>query len=98
MIIKFVVNNHDFIRESNKALLLRVGLYNYVWVPCSLIEPYTLVQQSKLIIPDDMRFTLYKGDLKTLWKLENKDKITPFLEISTSELKERYYRYQNMSI
>lgn len=98
MIIKFVVDNHDFIRESNKALLLRIGVDQYVWIPCSLIEPYSLVQQAKIIIPDDMKFMIWEGDLQTIWMIEKKDKLTKCFYILANELKEKYYKWNNMMI
>lgn len=98
MIIKFIANKHDFIRESNKAALLRVDYDKYVWIPNQFIELFGLINMVKVIAPDDIRLNLYQGDLKFLQLLEQKDKLTDIGNVSIELVKKMYYKYNNFTI
>lgn len=98
MIIKFIANKHDFIRESNKAALLRVDYDKYVWIPNQFIELMGLINMVKLIVPDDIKLKIYQGELKFLQQLEKKDTLTPIGTITIELVKKMYYKYNNFTV
>lgn len=98
MIIKFIANKQDFIRESNRATLLRVDYDKYVWIPNQFIELFGLINMVKIIAPGDIKLNLYQGELKSLPLLEHKDKLTDIGNISIELVKRMYYKYNNFSI
>lgn len=98
MIIKWVIDNHDAIRESDKAILLRVNHDHYCWIPTQFIEPFALCQQSKIIVPDDIRFKLLKGNMNTLWCIENETHLIDLGTVPVKTIKTMYYRYHNFKI
>lgn len=98
MIVKFIIDNHDVIRESSNSVLLRIGADKFCWVPKQFIELFDLVQQSKVLAPDDMQFNCLSGDINKIWVLEKKDNLTNLGNKKITEIKEMYYKWINYTL
>lgn len=99
MIVKFIIDNHDVVRESDNSVLLQIAADHYCWIPKQFIELYGLVQQSKVFAPDDIKFAVYKSsNMKKIWVLEHKDQLDHIENLSVNDIKNKYYKWINFTM